>query len=202
MKVKQSNPTVIEIQTNTLDEKQIRKRFETLGYEEEVYLVLLIDRQSDKEEKDVGKEEDDTIVDGVYDVTTQEEDDSLVITDLSQYLKPELSIDEERFPSSTFVIKCNLCNYSFVSDGLSRDGSISQVRQHNRSEDHNRKLATRGCYKLEQEQTTDQNISALINCVGELMRKYRDKIKKILIDRSSGENYQLEIQLLTLLLPS
>ena len=49
MKVEQSNPTVIEIQTNTLDEKQIRKRFETLGKDEEVYLVLHIDRQSDKE---------------------------------------------------------------------------------------------------------------------------------------------------------
>ena len=200
MKVKQSNPTVIEIQTNTLDEKQIRKRFETLGYEEEVFLVLLIDRQSDKEEKDVREEEDDKIQDGVYDVTTQEEDNSLVITDLSQYLKPELCIVEERFPSSTFVIKCNLCNYSFVSDGLSPDGSISQIRQHNRSEDHHRKLATPRCYKLDQ--TQDQNNSALINCLGELMTKHRDKIKKILIDMSAGRNYQLEIQLMTSLLNS
>ena len=59
MKVEQSNPTVIEIQTNTLDEKQIRKRFETLGYDEEVYLVLLLDRQPDREEKEVEEEGDD-----------------------------------------------------------------------------------------------------------------------------------------------
>ena len=83
MKVKQSNPTVIEIQTNTLDEKQIRKRFETLGYDEEVYLVLVLDRQSDREEKEVEEEKNDTIQDGVYDVTTQAEDNSLIIKDLS-----------------------------------------------------------------------------------------------------------------------
>ena len=60
MKVKQSNPTVIEIQTNTWDEKQVRQRFERLGYDEEVYLVLHIERQSDQGEKDVvGKQEDE-----------------------------------------------------------------------------------------------------------------------------------------------
>ena len=198
MKVKQSNPTVIEIQTNTSDVKQIRKRFETLGYDEEVYLVLLIDKQSDKE--DGGKQQDDTIEDGVYDVTTQAEDNSLIIKDLSQYLTPELSIEEERLPSSTFVIKCNLCNYSFVSAGLSRDVSISQVRDHNRSEDHhNRKLATP---HSDNPETKDHNNSDLIDCLGELITKHRDKIKKILIDLSDGENCQLEIQLMTSLLSS
>ena len=175
MKVEQSNPTVIEIQTNTLDEKQIRKRFETLGKDEEVYLVLHIDRQSDKEEMDVGKQQDDAIEDGIYDVTTQDEDNSLIIKDLSQYLKP----GEERFPTSRFVIKCNLCNYSFIS--------ICQVRQHNRSEDHHMKLATPHCYK--QEQTKEQNNSALINCLGELITEHRGNIKKILIDLSAGQNY-------------
>ena len=190
MKVKQSNPTVIEIQTNTLDQKQIRKRFERLGDDEEVYLVLVI--ESDKEEKDVGKQPEDTMADGIYEVTTQNEDNSLVITDLSQYLKPELSMTEEEiFPSSTFVIKCNLCNYSWVGAG-----SISQVRQHNRSEDH--------CYKLEEQDQEQDSNSALIKCLGELITKHRDNIKKILIDLSAGagQNYQLEIQLMTSLLSS
>ena len=179
MKVEQSNPTVIEIQTNTLDEKQIRKRFETLGKDEEVYLVLHIDRQSDKEEMDVGKQQDDAIEDGIYDVTTQDEDNSLIIKDLSQYLEP----GEERFPTSRFVIKCNLCNYSFVSGGLSCDVSLCQVRQHNRSEDHNRKLAARHCYRPGQ--TKKHN-----NCLEEVLTKHRDKIKKILIDLSAaGENH-------------
>ena len=196
MKVKQSNPTVIEIQTNTLDEKQIRKRFERLGYDEEVYLVLLI--ESDTEEKEVGKQPDDTISFGVYDVTTQEEDNSLVITDLSQYLKPELSIEDEEaiFPSSTFVIKCNLCNYSWVGAG-----SFSQVRQHNRSEDHHRKLATPHSYKLGEQSKDHSSSSALVKCLGELIKKHRDKIKKILIDMSAGAGAG-EIQVMTSLLSS
>ena len=198
MKVKQSNPTVIEIQTNTLDEKQIRKRFETLGYDEEVYLVLLLDRQPDREEKELEEEGDDTIQDGVYDVTSQAEDNSLVIKDLSQYLTPELRIEEERFPSSTFVVKCNLCNSSFVSAGLTPQASISEVRQHNRSEEHQRKLT-----RLEKP-SRDQNNSALVKCLTGLMTQHRNKIKKILIDMSAtgGENNLFEIQLMTLLLSS
>ena len=183
MKVEQSNPTVVEIQTSTWDEKQIRERFETLGKDEEVYLVLIIDNQLNREEKDVGKEQDDTIEYGVYDVTTEDEDNSLIIKDLTQYLKP----GEERFPASTFVIKCNLCNYSFVSAGIDCDVSICQVRQHNRSEDHNRKLSNHHCYKLEQ--TKEHGNSALINCLEELITEHREKIKKILLDVSAGVNY-------------
>lgn len=179
---RESNMTVIKIQSNMFDEKEIRQKFEEIQENDEVALVLLFDEISDGGKKDsrVYSEYE------FYDVTRLDENDSLMITDLTEYLDSSCNINEEEFQISNFVIKCNLCNYSFLS--------IAQLREHDKSEDHYEHFINLKSHQLDH--------TGLGNCLRELIGKYKHKIKsvdinrKILIDMSSENKFILEVKLL------
>ena len=160
---KYSNFTVIEVQTNKFDENEIRNQFKNLEVTDEVALVFLVNEKSDEERKFVrGYHED-----GVYDITRLGDDDSLIITDLAEYLTNSTgSIDEDKFQHSKFVIKCNICNHSFLN--------LAQLNEHNLSDDHYENFVT--LKSLKQEDATKTS-DALTNCIRELMRKHRNQIK-------------------------
>ena len=128
MKRKESNLKVIEIKTNRFDEQEIRERFEKLLASDKVVLVLLIEDNCNEEAEQVGREyQEADLRYGVYDITMLDEDDSLIITDMSEYLDNS-SMDEEKFQSTKYVVKCNLCNYSFIHLSQLRQGFVLFTR--------------------------------------------------------------------------
>ena len=181
--------TVIEIQRNKFDENDIRNKFENLGSADEVAIVLLNNENSEERNVTRGSQ------DGVYDITSLGEDDSLIITDLTEYFTNSSdSIDERKFQNSKFVIKCNICNYSFLS--------FTQLNEHNEGDHHNEKLLILKSREQDDGKKTDD---ALINLLRELLDTHRDKIKcininnKVLIDLTAEDINHFEANLLKLI---
>ena len=67
---------------------------------------------------------------GFYDVTTLDENNDIAVTDVMEILdyvgRDETSMP--KFLSENFVIKCNICNYTFIN--------FVQFLLHNDSRDH------------------------------------------------------------------
>ena len=172
---------------NKFDENEIINKFENLKSPDEVALVLLNNENSEERNVSRGSHQ------GVYDITSLGVDDSLIITDLTEYFtNASDSIDERKFQNSKFVIKCNICNYSFLS--------FTQLKEHNESDHHNENLLILKFREQDEGKKTN-----LFNLLRELLEKHRDKIKcidinnKILIDLTVEDISHFETNLLKLL---
>ena len=71
---------------------------------------------------------------GDYDIITLDENDEIQVDDVSEQLESNNSQERKAFTISqkNYVIKCNLCNFTFLT--------VEQFQDHHQDEDHKKKV--------------------------------------------------------------
>ena len=92
--------------------------------------IVFKSQQGKMESKESDEEACNLIKEGSYDVITLDGNDNLDIRDITQFIQTAKSpcLNVEISEGTKFVIKCNVCNYTFLT--------VDQFMVHNRGEDH------------------------------------------------------------------